>query len=190
MKSLLVIAAVAIAFGVVALQCAAAGDADENWTPVHLPFPPPGRVVLGQFHLSSGGIFEIQVLTTAQEDEKRSSPEGRAVDLAATVTVTGPHGFRATKTVHRMRVSAWAADVNFYSADELLTFPVRGDYQIALETFSRVPLFTAQGAVVRLERSTVFTERFTPMVLTFSAYCAFGFALIVVFVAVRQWPRP
>jgi hypothetical protein len=71
MKSLLVIAAVAIAFGVVALQCAAAGDADENWTPVHLPFPPPGRVVLGQFHLSSGGIFEIQVLTTAQEIESR-----------------------------------------------------------------------------------------------------------------------
>src|SRR5258707_259750 len=111
-RGLAVFAAAAIVGGAALLRFGFVDGAEENWTPVRLPVPAAGNNVSEAFHLTSGGRFTFQVVTTATEAEQAAlNREGPPIDTFVTLQIRGPHGFRIARSITHMALTAWAGGI-------------------------------------------------------------------------------
>jgi hypothetical protein len=145
MRVLCISAILTLCAGSICVEVALSRAAPSEWRPIALPYPPQSTPVSAQFHLASGGKFDLQVETAT------SQPERTSIQTPATVTICGPN-FRTTRAVVAMNLGARSGDTDFYSVPEPFVLPHRGNYEIVFASVASVPPFADHGAVIRLER--------------------------------------
>jgi len=181
-RAMTAIAIAAICAGAALLRFSLLNAADANWSPVHLPIPTLSSTVSDSFHLASGGRFAFQVATTAREPERALNRKEALVDWLATFEISGPKGFRVTRTITRLESAAWSGNIEVYSAPGVLNLPRAGEYDIAVRSGSRVALFGDGGGVIQLRRLSTASYGLVYAIASGLAYFLFVFAAVIILV--------
>jgi hypothetical protein len=146
-------ATAAILVGAVVLRSSFLNAASKNWTPVHLPVPPPSASVSAPFELTSNGEFELQVVTSATRTERSVlNREGSPIEMFIAYHISGPKGFQVTRSITQMQLSSWTSDTDIYTASGMVTLPSGGDYDVVFQVGRRAALFADRGGVIQFER--------------------------------------
>ena len=184
-------AAVAILVGVVVLRSSFLNAASKNWTPVHLPLPPPAASVSEPFELTSDGEFQLQVETSAATAEQAAlHREGPPVEMFLSYEISGPKDFRVTRSITQMELSSWTRDTDIYTASGMVTLPRGGDYDVVFRVGRRAALFADRGGVIQFERVAPSGYGLLYPVLNGFAYLCFLFACAsILFIANKRVAR-
>src|SRR5216684_3105517 len=95
------IVVVAIAAGAFLLRFSFVYGSDSNWVSVGLPFPGRGFSVGERFAPSTGGQFNLEIVTPASAEERKlSNREQPPVLCDFTIVVTRPDGFRLRRSIN------------------------------------------------------------------------------------------
>jgi hypothetical protein len=103
--------------------------------------------------LMSDGEFELQIVTSATKAEQSAlNREGSPVEMFITYEISGPNGFRVTRSITQMELSSWTSDTDIYTAPGMVTLPRGGDYDVVFQVGRRPALFADRGGVIQFER--------------------------------------
>lgn len=144
LRVLCVSAILALGAGAICVEVALLHASASEWRPFALPYPRRSGPVSAQFHLASGGKFDLQVETATFQ------PEQTTIQVPATIIIRGPN-LHMTRAITVMELVARSGDTDFYAAPEPFVLR-RGNYEIVFTSKASVPRFADYGAVIRFER--------------------------------------